>query len=235
MPPGVVQQSAQQQPDGGIVRRQGGCPAQQRLGVAEVLLVAHVCLGEATHRVDVVGAFAQRLPQRLDGLSRAARAEVFERDRYLALVGILLDVLLERLIGLRTAAERGERLAELAARQRQPRLELDRPLQALHRFLEALLHAQKAAEVLVQMRKVRLERQRLAHDLLSFGVARLFHERVPQHAQVIDAAGTLGEEFAADGLGAVRPVSAQRLERRGKAGLGLYFRYLSNHPSTRSA
>ena len=67
--------------------------------------------------------------------------------------GILLEQVLERLVRLRAAAERRERLAQLLVRKRQSRLELDGALEARHRLLEAPLQRQHAAEVLVQVRE----------------------------------------------------------------------------------
>jgi hypothetical protein len=132
------------------------------------------------------------------------------------------------------AAQRRECLAKLAVREGQARLQANRLAITWLRLFEALLHREYAAEILMQVREVGPERDRLAHDLLRFGVARLFQERMPEQPQVIDAAGAVREVLATNGLGAVRPVHAQRLEGPLETRLGGYFRYLSNHARTLS-
>ncbi len=166
---------------------------------------------EAAHGVDIVRALAQGAAQRLDRLGLPARAHVIERGRDPALVDILFEELLECRIRLVAAAQRSECLAKLAVHEWQARLQANGLAETRLRLCEALLHREDAAEILVQMREIRLERDRLTHDLLRFSVACLFHEGVTEQAQVVDAAGTLHEVLATDGLCAVRAVHAQRL------------------------
>src|SRR5688572_19779880 len=97
-----------------------------------------------------------------------------------------------------------------------------------------MLHREYAAQVLVKVREFRLERDRLSHDLLGIRVARLFHQRMTEQAQVVDAARAVHEILATDGFRAVRPIHAQRFESLLEARPGGYFRYLSNHARTRS-
>jgi hypothetical protein len=128
--------------------------------------------------------------------------------------------------------------------ERQARLELDRLLEALHGFLEALLQRQHAAEILVQVRQVRRQRDRQANRALGVRVAFLLAQRVTEQSQMIHGAGAAIEIVAADLLGAQRAIHAQRFERSNDAralrifrsglhGAGaLSFstpRYLSNH------
>ena len=147
---------------------------------------------------------------------------------------IATAVLRDMGIGLVAAPQRGERLAELAVHERQPRLQADGLAEAGLGLREALLHCEDAPEVLVQVREFRLERDCLADDLFRFRVARLFHEGIAQQAQVVDAARAVHEVLATDGLRPVRAVGAQRFEGLFEACLGGYFRYLSNHARTRS-
>ena len=166
--PELVQQAAEQHPRGRIIGRQRSCVAQQRLRIAEPLLVLDIDVREAAHGVDIVRALAQGAAQRLDRLGLPARAHVIERGRDPALVGILLEELLECRIRLEAAAQRSECLAELAVHERQARLQANGLAEARLRLREALLHREDAAEILVQVREIRLERDRLAHDLLRF-------------------------------------------------------------------
>ncbi len=76
-------------------------------------------------------------------------------------------------------------------REWKPRLEPNCLLEARHRILEPLLHRENAAQVFVQMWKIRLQRDRLANDLLGFRVARLLPEGVTEQAKVIDGARVL--------------------------------------------
>ncbi len=96
--------------------RQLDGPAQQGLGVRELLVLAPVELREHAQGVDVVRVLAQRRAQRLDGLVLAARPQVIERQRDLAAGRVTVEEFLEGLVGLAAAAERRKRLAELLVR-----------------------------------------------------------------------------------------------------------------------
>ena len=105
---------------------------------------------------------------------------MIEGEGHLATSGVALEELLEGRVRLAPASQRGKRLTELLVRERQLRLEPDRLLEAGHSFFEALLQREHAAQVLVQVRKVRLQRDGLAHDLLRFREAPLFAERIAE-------------------------------------------------------
>ena len=103
---------------------------------------------------------------------------------------------------------------ELLVRERQSRLELDGPLEARHRLLEALLQREHAAEILVQVREVRLQRRSRAARSAPPPRSAPACERVAEQSQVIDAAraaarGTRGRSASAR----ERPVRPQCLER----------------------
>ena len=208
-----AQQIGQHRPGRDEVRRPRRRAPQQRLGIADPPLLAHVDAGQAAHRIDVVRILTQGVAQRVDRLALAIGAQVIHRERDLALARRLLEELFERRIGLAAAAEQRQRLPELLVRKRQSRFELDRPLEARHRLLVATLQREHAAEVLVQMREVRLQRQREPHGLLGLRVARLLAERMAEQSQVLDGARVAVEVLAADLLGAQRPVRPQCLER----------------------
>ena len=82
---------------------------------------------------------------------------MIEREGNLSLVGVLLEELLEGRIGIPPTAKRGQHFPELPVRERQSRLETNRLTKAGYCFLEALLQGKNAAQVLVQVREIRLQ------------------------------------------------------------------------------
>ena len=196
-------------PGASVVARRSNASASLQL-----LVLAPVELRKAAHRVDVVGVLAQRAAQRVDGLVLASGAQVIERERDLAALGVALEELLESRVRLATAPQRRERLrrascarAAAAARAGSPARSRAPPPRsaAAARARCPGPRADAGNPVAATMR--------LADDLLGFGVASLLAERVAEQAQVIDRARVLLEVFAADQLRAQRPVRPQRLER----------------------
>ena len=102
-------------------------PPQQRFGIGQLLVFLPVELRQDAQRVHVVRVLAHRGTQRLEGLVLATGAQVVERERHFATPAVAIEELLESRVRLAPAAERRERLAELLVRQRQTRLEADRP------------------------------------------------------------------------------------------------------------
>ena len=127
-------------------------------------------------------------------------------------LGIAVDVLVDCFGGFFLAAGRSERLCEFAPGQGQGRLQLDSLFEFRNGFLEPGLHRKRAAQVLVELREIRLHRQREPDLFLGFLRSPLLHQCQSQQAQVIDGPRVLGQVVAGDLFGAQRPLVPDELE-----------------------
>ena len=186
VPSCFAQQIGQHRPGHDKVRCPRSRAPQQRLGIADPPLLAYVDAGQAPHRIDVVRILTQGVAQRVYRLSLAIGAQVIHRECDLSLARRLVEELFEGRIGLAASVEQRKRLPELLVRTRQSGFELDCPLEARHRLFVTTLQREYAAEILVQMREVRPQRQRKPHGLLGLRVARLLGKCMAKESQVLD-------------------------------------------------
>ena len=198
-------------------------------------------------RIDVVGIFAQDAAQRVDGLVLAARrAGDPARARPCRCSRILLEEFLERCVRL---AGRGPSAASASPsflRASGSRGSSSDRAAWKHGTASsnALLQREHAAEVLVQVREVRLQRKRAPHASARPPryATLLARARAPSRRRCSTEPGLL-EVLAADLPPRARGrLDLQRLERRRDAGVGRGAgrcslpmpRYLSNQSRTRT-
>ncbi len=176
--------------------------AQQRFDVGHALVVAPVAPARACaahRRCRDSRAAPCAASQSLRPCAR--RAGDRARPRPAARPGSCSNQLLEGLVRLVAASERGERLPELLARERQVRLEPDRRLEARHCLLEALAASRGRCRGLrAACAEFRLQRKRAGAAICSASVvaATAWSSACPSRRRCSTEPGSALEVVAAD-------------------------------------
>ena len=100
-----------------------------------------------------------------------------------------------------SASARRQSLAEFLVGERQPGLALDGFPKLDNGLFEAFSQSENTAEVFVEMRKIRPERQRLAQFPFGVGQPVLLHQGMAEEPPMIGRAGMHEQVVAADFLG----------------------------------